>query len=365
MTDSSPPPLTPTSLLLRLAAIGLVLFVFLAGFAYTGGWLSPERLTPIKVTDRFQEVNGTYPGFRRNHAKGLCLIGVFDSNGQGQRLSKAVVFQPGRIPLIGRFAFSGGEPFVADAPDTVRSMALRFTLPDGEEWRTGMIDIPVFPVNTPEGLYEALLATHPDPKTGKPDPVALKAFLGRHPETAKALGVIGAQPPSSGFDNATYNGLDAFRFIDAAGRSTPVRWSMVPLQPFEAADLKAAAPADKNYLFDALIARIAKGPMQWRLIVTIGQPSDPTNDATLAWPADREKVDVGTLTVGRLVGEGEGVCRDVNFDPTVLPAGIALSDDPLLSARSAVYAVSYERRAGEAKEPSAIKTPAMGIGAGQ
>ena len=354
------------SLLLRLAAIGLILLIILAGIAYTGGWLSPERLTPIKITDRFQAVNGTYPGFRRNHAKGLCLIGVFDSNGQGQRLSKAVVFQPGRIPLIGRFAFSGGQPFVADAPETVRSMALRFTLPDGEEWRTGMINIPVFPVNTPESLYELLLATRADPATGKPDPAAVKAFLDRHPESARALGAITTQPPSSGFDNATYNGLNAYRFIDAAGRSTPVRWSMVPLQPFEAADLNAAAPADKNYLFDALIARIAKGPpLQWRLVVTIGQPGDPTNDATLAWPADREKVDVGTLTVGRLVGEAEGVCRDVNFDPTVLPAGIALSDDPLLSARSAVYAVSYERRAGEVKEPSAVKTPKTGIGAGQ
>ena len=247
----------------------------------------------------------------------------------------------------------------------VRSLALRFTLPDGEEWRTGMINIPVFPVNTPESLYELLLATRADPATGKPDPAAVKAFFGQHPESGKALAAIGAQPPASGFDNATYNGLNAYRFIDAAGRSTPVRWSMVPLQPFEAADTKAAAPTDKNYLFDALIASIAKGPLQWRLVVTLGQPGDPTNDATLAWPADREKVDVGTLTVERLVGEGQGVCRDVNFDPTVLPAGIALSDDPLLSARSAVYAVSYERRAGEVKEPSAIKTPETGIGAGQ
>jgi catalase len=243
-------------------------------------------------------------------------------------------------------------------------MALRFTLPDGEEWRTGMINIPVFPVNTPEGLYELLLATRADPATGKPDPAAVKAFLDRHPESGKALAAIGAQPLTSGFDNATYNGLNTFRFIDAAGRSTPVRWSMVPLQPFEAADTKATQ-TDTNYLFDALIARIAKGPLQWRLIVTLGQPGDPTRDATLAWPADREKVDVGTLTVERLVGEGEGVCRDVNFDPTVLPAGIALSDDPLPSARSAVYAVSYERRAGEVKEPSAVKTPATGIGAGQ
>jgi len=114
-----------------------------------------------------------------------------------------------------------------------------------------------------------------------------------------------------------------------------------------------------------LITRIATVPLQWRLVVTIDKHSASTNDATLAWPADREKVDVGTLTVERLVGEGERVCRDVNFDPTALPAGIALSDDPLLSARSAVYAVSYERRAGEVKEPSAVTTPAMGIGAGQ
>jgi catalase len=41
----------------------------------------------------------------------------------------------------------------------------------------------------------------------------------------------------------------------------------------------------------------------------------------------------------------------------VLPAGIATSDDPILSARSAVYSQSYTRRGGEQKQPSAI-TPA-------
>jgi catalase len=47
----------------------------------------------------------------------------------------------------------------------------------------------------------------------------------------------------------------------------------------------------------------------------------------------------------------------INFDPLVLPAGIAPSDDPLLSARSAVYSQSFTRRAGEPKAPTAI-TPA-------
>ena len=52
---------------------------------------------------------------------------------------------------------------------------------------------------------------------------------------------------------------------------------------------------------------------------------------------------------------------DINFDPLVLPAGIKPSDDPL-SARSAVYAQSFRRRAGETKQPSAITSADVGKG---
>jgi catalase len=42
------------------------------------------------------------------------------------------------------------------------------------------------------------------------------------------------------------------------------------------------------------------------------------------------------------------------FDPLVLPDGIAASDDPLLSARSAVYMRSFTRREGEPKSLGAV-----------
>jgi catalase len=90
----------------------------------------------------------------------------------------------------------------------------------------------------------------------------------------------------------------------------------------------------------------------------VGQPDDPTNDSTIAWPAEREQVDVGILTLDRVESEETSAATDLNFDPLVLPAGIAPSDDPLLSARSAVYSRSFTRRAGETKQPSAI-TPAQ------
>ena len=56
----------------------------------------------------FQDANGTHAGFRRNHAKGLCVIGWFESSEQAAALSKAAVFRPGRVPVVGRFALAGG-----------------------------------------------------------------------------------------------------------------------------------------------------------------------------------------------------------------------------------------------------------------
>jgi catalase len=163
--------------------------------------------------------------------------------------------------------------------------------------------------------------------------------------------IIKAQPISSGFADATYHALNAFRFVSTNGVSTPVRWAMVPVDTVA----PAAQEQDKNYLFDALQTRLQHGPVKWHMIVTIGRPGDPTNDATMPWPTNREQVDAGTLSVNALQAESDGNCRDINFDPLVLPAGIVPSNDPLLSARSAAYSVSFTRRASEPKTPSAIQ----------
>jgi catalase len=337
----------------RLAGTAIVVLGVAGAFLYLGGWFNREALTPPRFADGFERVDGIYSGFRLNHAKGVCVSGSFESNGRGTRLSKAVVFKAGRAPIIGRFSLAGGNPYVADEPEMVRGLGLLFKLPDGEEWRTAMINTPVFPVNTPQAFYDRLFAAQPHPETGKPDPEKMAAFLASHPETLQATKIIQSHPPSSGFDNSTYYGLNAFWFVDGTGISTPVRWSMVPEQPFVAADT-AAPQGDKNYLFDALIAMIHQHPLQWHLIITIGQPNDPTNDATIPWPDTREQVDVGSLMLDHVESDYNGPCRDINADPLVLPEGMAPSDDPLLSARSAVYSQSFTRRAGEKKLPSAV-----------
>ncbi|RVW03790.1 catalase family peroxidase [Rhodococcus xishaensis] len=359
MTDDSKraerPPRAAISrrgVLLGLAALGGIAAANVGGFLYLGGWLTPGALTPWRFVDRFEQVFGKHDGFRRNHAKGLSASGYFTSNGAGTEVSKAVVFEPGRIPVTGRFSLSGGVPDAADANATIRGLGLLFSLPNGEQWRTAMVNIPVFLDSTPEGFSERLLASQVDPNTGQPDPEKMAAFLARHPETAAAMEIVRQTPPSSGFDNSTFHGLNAFRFTNSSGTTVPVRWMVAPEQPFEPAG--PVQPPGRDYLFDALIRSVANTPLHWRLILTVGEPGDPTDDATKPWPDGRRTIDVGTLTIDSVQTEEPGNARDINFDPLILPDGIARSDDPLLSARSAVYARSFLRRSREPKQPSEV-----------
>src|SRR3981189_1362495 len=100
----------------RLGAIGAVMLSVAGAFAYAGGWLSPVRLTQDRMMAAFQHANGTHVGFRRNHAKGVCVTGWFESSGQAATLSKAAVFRPGRVPVVGRFAPAGGLPLQPERP---------------------------------------------------------------------------------------------------------------------------------------------------------------------------------------------------------------------------------------------------------
>ena len=93
--------------------------------------------------------------------------------------------------------------------------------------------------------------------------------------------------------------------------------------------------------------RIAQGAQKWKLLVTLAAPGDPVDDATKVWPAQRTTIDAGTLVLDHVAPQDSGSCRDVNYDPTVLPQGIQVSGDPLLAARSAAYADSYLRRTSE------------------
>jgi catalase len=333
-------------------AIVATLGIIVVGFAYAAGWLDPGRLAPGTFADALQKHDGRHEGFRRAHAKGICFTGHFDGNGQGSRLSKATVFGNTSSAVVGRFSTGGGMPMAADGRLVFHSMALSITASNGETWRTGMDHTPIFPVATPQAFLDLQNATAPA-ANGKPDPARVAAYMAAHPETRAFNQWMDDHPLPSSFANGTYYSINAFRFVDPAGTARYVRWSFLPETPFAELDKAKLASMDKNFLFDDVVARVAKAPLRWHLQATLAAPGDPTDDATREWPADREKVDLGTLTVDRVVTEDDGPCRDLNFDPLVLPPGIEGSNDPLLAVRSSVYASSFRRRAAEGPHPSA------------
>jgi catalase len=213
-----------------------------------------------------------------------------------------------------------------------------------------MNNSPVFVVSNPRDFYELTLAQKVDPASGKPDPEAVKHFFATHPQSAPFSEWAQSAPWTVSFADQAYNSLNAFRFIDVTGTSHLVRWSMKPTIAPASIPHDALANLEPDFLESDLNRRLAQGPLTWHLVVTLAAPGDPSDDATKAWPSGRQEIDAGTLSVRRAEAEADGPCRDINYDPTILPAGIAVSDDPLLPARAAAYARSFALRAAESAD---------------
>jgi len=327
-----------------LALIAAVAGFSVGAFAYTAGWLTPGRLTSTKLVSALAPPGGPAPGHRRNHAKGVCFTGTFEANGNAVAVSKASLFVAGNYPVLGRFNLATPDPGAADPTVRVRGIGVQIAAPDGSVWRMAMIDPPVFAVSTPQGFYELLEASK------STDPEAMKGFVAGHPEFAAFGKWATTAPWTASYAEVTFNSLNAFIFTDAAGTGSAVRWSLRPqaeAMPISGEDFAKLGP---NHLEEEISERVSKAPQRWTLVLTVADPSDPTSDPTKAWPPERRTIDAGILVVEKIEPEADGPCRDINFDPTILPAGIAVSDDPFPAARSAAYARSYDLRTREASQ---------------
>jgi catalase len=333
-----------------LPLLGIVAIVgaLATAFLWTSGRIGGGRVTAQKLIDTIEAGNPEpFPGFRRAHAKGLCVAGTFSSSGEAAALSSARIFAQRNVtPVMGRISIAG-NPHGADDAARVRSLALSLRTDDGQEWRTAMNSFPFFVVATPEGFLAQMLASRPDPANGKPDPASQAAFAAKYPE-AKKFGAWAAQAPwPNSWANTEFNGIHSYRLRAANGSEHFARWSMRPqarLQTMTPAERKAAGA---DFLARDLRERLARGPVRWDMLLTLAEAGDAVNDPSQPFPAGRAQVVAGTLEINSATEQASGPCRDVNFDPLILPTGIAASDDPILAARSAVYAESYKRREWE------------------
>ncbi len=299
--------------------------------------------TATETVDTMNALWGKHPGMRANHAKGVVAEGIFVPSATAPSLSMANIFAGGSVPVTVRFSDSTGLPTLPDgsAGANPHGMAIKFHPEGGSAVDVVTNSLAFFPVATGAEfleLLQALGASGPD----APKPTKADQFIAAHPTVGPAFGSVST--PSS-FARETYNGVDAFIFVDAAGHRQAFRWQIVPVAGVEHLPHDAAAKQPPDFLVDELLARLAKEKVVFQLKAQLAEPGDQTEDPSKPWPADRKLVDMGTIMLTKAAADNVAAQKALRYLPNQLTAGIEVSDDPLIDARVKAYVISFGRRA--------------------
>jgi len=307
-----------------------------------------------QVVDLANKLNGVHPGFRAFHAKGVVVEGSFKASPEAARLSRAPLFSGRTIPVTVRFSDGNGMPNVADGSPAANphGMAIKYHLSGGVDTDMVTNSLKFFPVGTGEDFRDLLLAIIGSPPDA-PKPTKLEQFFASHPNAPKAFG--SAATPDS-YADEEYHGINAFIFVSKSGQRQAVRYLLVPAKAVHLTP-EEAAKQPPDFLSDELTQRIARKSVVFHLKAQLAEPGDQTKDGSQPWPDDRKVVELGVLTLNKVVPNSLEAEKKLLFVPTALTAGIELSDDPLPSQRTAAYAVSFARRSQPDSASSSSKAP--------
>lgn len=309
------------------------------------------------------------PGTRPVHTLGVGAEGFFVASDVARQFCVAEHFQGHTVPVNVRFSNGSGSPQRHDGWSDVRGMATRFHLKDGGA--TDLIamtlgsffsaTVPDFlafcqaaeqtPVVVPSAWQKLLgmLQLKPPP----PDPPAGQtmnstpgtlAYANAHRPAQLAVfsaATIGA--PVS-YARASFHAVHTFIVLGADQVRRPVRFVWQPVAGVATTDPKSE-PVD-DYLTAELKNRFAQWPAEFVLMMTIGERGDDYADPTRPWPAKRQRVVMGLLSLTKLADDQVRDGEKISFNPCRVVPGIALSEDPILHARRGAYETSRQMRGG-------------------
>jgi catalase len=150
--------------------------------------------------------------------------------------------------------------------------------------------------------------------------------------------------PLASFATVTYFSPHAFGLVDDAGRTTWVRYRLLPEAGERRITDDEARALGRDYLHSELAERLGGQTVAFELWLQLADDGDPLEDPTAVWPQERELVQAGRLELGELVADPETGGHIEVFDPTRVAEGIELSADPILHARPRAYSVSAYKR---------------------
>jgi catalase len=301
---------------------------------------------PAQAIDIINERFGRHPRARALHAKGVWCSGTFTATPDARPLSRAAHLQGVPVPVLARLSNGSGDPDSADYAPDVRGLAVGFELPDGH--RTDLVSqsIPRFFSPTPDDFLEFIRAN-----TGLATAWRLPTFMLTHPKAMRSLRVNGpALRPIPSFANCRFYGVHAFRWENADGISRHVRCDWRPVEGEARIGPRDARRRGRDYLREDLAQRLATDAVRFVLDVQTASDRDPVDDPSVQWPAERRRVDAGSLELTALMSDPETDGAIVVFDPARITDGIELTSDPVLQFRPLAYSESAARRS--APDPS-------------
>ena len=292
--------------------------------------------TAQRTFDSMEINNGVTKGKRRNHTKGICFVGEFSPADTAiQQYSNSPIFA-GTSTVNGRLSHKGGNNLAPDDKFGDYGLAFEITTADDDSHIFAMNTEDFFPFSRPEGVMQLMEA-----KVAGGD--AVKDFAASSPELQAYKAHHGARDKTlRPYEGSTFNSINSFYLVDEAGEKTAIRWSFIPSTP-----QKVALEPTPDFLGDNLKANLAAGPVSWDMVVIFANPDDDILNPAIMWTGEHKQITAAKLTVISTSSETEGACDPVNFDPTLVSDGFEPSEDPMLEARSIIYAIGAGKRLSE------------------
>lgn len=243
------------------------------------------------------------------------------------------------VPAVIRLSNGSGAPNAPDNVPDVRGLAVKLELPEGRHTDIVAQSLPWFAFHTPDQFIEFVLAQKREPAMAWRFP----AYLIRNPRMIGALRVnLPALRVPQSFATLRYYGIHAFRLVAGDGSARFVRYEWAPQEGDHRLRAREARSRGRDFLQQELRERLSRGPVQFSLQLQIADANDPVNDPGERWPAERQRLDAGTLEITEVDDQTDQ--NSLVFDPANVTDGIELPDDPVLNFRPQAYSVSASRR---------------------
>ena len=297
------------------------------------------------------------------HARGSGAYGYFECYKPLNQLTRASLFAEAgkRTPVFVRFSTVAGERGSADTVRDVRGFAVKFYTDEGN-WDLVGNNIPVFFIQDAMKFPDLVHAVKPEPHHGMPQASSAHDtfwdFVSLMPEsTAMLMWAMSDRAIPRSYRTMQGFGVHTFRFVNAAGESTFVKFHWRPRLGMQSTlwdEAVKISGADSDYHRRDLWEAIEAGAYpEYELGIQVFTEEDAEKfsfdvlDATKIVPEELVPVTpVGRMVLNRNPDNFFAETEQVAFCAAHVVPGVDFSNDPLLAGRLHSYIDTQISRLG-------------------